>query len=500
MATTNFIAADLGASNGRLLLARWNGARFRLEELHRFDNGPTVVHDRLYWDALALWREIKHGLARYAATVDSAPAAIGIDTWGVDYALIDRTGRLLGNPVHYRDARCNGVQERLFGVVPAEKVFAETGIQFMQINTLIQLYAMRDQGDPQLDHAATLLMIPDLFNYWMTGRKAVEYTIASTTQMLHAAERRWATGLLAKLGLPTHILPEIVAPGTKLGALLPSVCAETGIQGAPPIIAPGTHDTASAVAAIPGLDERSAYISSGTWSLMGVEIAQPIINDNVRRLNFTNEGGVANTIRLLKNIGGLWLLQEARRHWARSGHDYSWEALLAEAEQATPFRSIIDPDASDFLAPAHMVDTIVAYCQRTGQPAPTTVGETVRCALESLALRYRWTLGALEELVGRRLETVRIVGGGCQNRLLCQLTADACQRPVITGPVEATALGNVMVQAMATGHLGSLAEARDAVAASIPQAHFTPGPVGGWDDAFGRFQTLVAQPLQPVAA
>ena len=488
MASVNFIAADLGASNGRLLLARWDGARFRLEELHRFDNGPVAVQDRLYWDALGLWGEIKQGLAHYAATVGDVPAAIGIDTWGVDYGLLDARGRLLGNPVHYRDARCNGVQERLFGVVPAERVFAQTGIQFMQINTLIQLYAMRDQDDPQLDQAATLLMIPDLFNYWMTGRMAGEYTIASTTQMLHAAERRWATGLLAKLELPTHILPEIIAPGTTLGPLSAAICAETGLHGAPLVIAPGTHDTASAVAAIPGLDEHSAYISSGTWSLMGVEIAQPIINDDVRRLNFTNEGGVANTIRLLKNIGGLWLLQEARRQWTRSGQEYSWAALLAEAEKATPFRSIIDPDASDFLAPSHMVNAIAAYCRRTGQPAPETVGEVVRCTLESLALRYRWTLGALEELVGHKLETIRIVGGGSQNRLLCQMTADACQRPVVTGPAEATALGNVMVQAMATGHLGSLAEAREAVAASIQQEHFTPGPVKGWGEAFERFQ------------
>jgi rhamnulokinase len=333
-----------------------------------------------------------------------------------------------------------------------------------------------------------------LFNYWLSGRKAVEYTIASTSRMLNAAERRWATGLLAKLGLPTRILPEIVAPGTTLGTLLPGVCEETGIKGAPPIIAPGTHDTASAVAAIPGLDATSAYISSGTWSLMGVEIAQPIINDATRRYNFTNEGGVGSTIRLLKNIGGLWLLQEARRQWARAGHEHSWDSLLAAAEKATPFRSIIDPDAADFLAPSHMVDAIATYCRHAGQPAPESVGDTVRCALESLALRYRWTLHALEELVGHRLETIRIVGGGSQNRLLCQLTADACQRPVVTGPVEATALGNVMVQAMATGHLGSLAEARDAVAASIPQEHFMPGPASGWDDAFSRFQALVDHP------
>ena len=495
MATANFIAADLGASSGRLLLARWDGARFALDELHRFANGPVAVHDRLYWDVLGLWREMKAGLARYAAQESSTPTGIGIDTWGVDYALLDSTGRLLGNPAHYRDARTNGMEARLFRSVPSDVVFGETGIQFMQINTLIQLFAMRHQGDPQLDAAATLLMIPDLFHYWLTGRKAAEYTIASTSQMLHAADRRWATGLLAKLQLPTQILPEVLPPGTVLGPLLPELVEETGLRGAPPIILPGTHDTASAVAAIPGLDSRSAYISSGTWSLMGVEIPEPIINPATRRLNFTNEGGVANTIRLLKNIGGLWLLQEARRQWARQGQEYSWQHLSAEAEQALAFRTLLDPDAPDFLAPGNMVDAIVAYCQRSGQPAPETVGQVVRCCLESLALRYRWTLDALEELVGYRLETIRIVGGGCRERLLCQFTADACQRPVVTGPIEATALGNVMVQAMASGHLGSLSQAREAVAASIQQEHFTPRPSTRWDDAFARFQRLAAPPV-----
>jgi rhamnulokinase len=490
MATVNFIAADLGASNGRVLVARWDGARFTLEELHRFDNGPVALVDRLYWDALGLWREIKTGLTRYAAQESAPPAAIGLDSWGVDFALLDRAGRLLANPVHYRDPRTNGVEDRLFRVVPREQVFAETGIQFMQINTLVQLYAMRDQDDPLLDQAATLLMIPDLFHYWMTGRKAVEYTIASTSQMLHAADRRWATGLLAKLGLPTQMLPEIVAPGTVWGTLLPSICDDIGMRGAPAIIAPASHDTAAAVAAVPGLDETSVYISSGTWSLMGVEIAQPILSTTAQRLNFTNEGGVENTIRLLKNIGGLWLLQEARRQWARGGRLYSWDELTAHAEQATPFRSILDPDAAEFLAPGHMVDAIGAYCRGHGQPAPEDVGQVVRCCLESLALRYRWVLAALEQLVGHRLETLRIVGGGAQNRLLCQLAADACQRPVVTGPVEATALGNVMVQALATGHLGSLAEARAAVAASITQEHFLPRAADGWDDAFERFSRL----------
>jgi rhamnulokinase len=494
MATANFIAADLGASNGRVLCACWDGARFDLHELHRFPNGPVEVVGRLYWNALGLWSEIKTGLARYAAQEQTPPAAIGIDTWGVDYALLDRDGRLLGNPVHYRDARTNGIQERAFGVVPSDAIFAETGIQFMQINTLFQLYAMRYAGDPQLEAAATLLMVPDLFHYWLTGRQAAEYTIASTSQMLHAADRRWATGLLARLGLPTHILPEIVPPGTALGPVRAAVCEATGLQGPngrpPLVIAPGSHDTASAVAAVPGLDERSLYISSGTWSLMGIEISQPIVNARSRALNFTNEGGVAHTIRLLKNIAGLWLLQEARRQWQREGHDYSWEELSAQARGAEPFRSLIDPDAADFLAPGQMVDAIHAYCRRTGQPAPESVGQVVRCCLESLALRYRWVLEALEQLAGRRLETVRIVGGGSQNRLLSQFAADACRRPIVTGPVEATALGNVMVQAIATGHLASLAEGRAAIAASIQQEKFDPSPDSGWEDAYARFQQL----------
>ena len=324
-ATTNFLAVDLGASNGRVLLARWDGERFDLRELHRFENGPTEVHGRLYWDALRLWREIQTGLARYAAAYDQPPAGIGVDTWGVDFGLLDSAGRLLGNPVHYRDDRTNGMPEAVFRVVPAETVFGVTGIQFMQLNTVFQLYSMRYTGDPQLDFADTLLMMPDLFHYWLTGRKAVEYTIASTSQLFHARDRRWATGLMAQLDLPTRILPEVVPPGTVLGNVLPDVLEATGLRGDVPVIAPGSHDTASAVAAVPGLDARSLYISSGTWSLMGVEIDEPIINERTLALNFTNEGGVDDTIRLLKNIGGLWLLQESRRQWQREGLDYSWD-------------------------------------------------------------------------------------------------------------------------------------------------------------------------------
>ncbi|MFQ5795817.1 MAG: rhamnulokinase family protein [Candidatus Bipolaricaulia bacterium] len=489
--TINFLAVDLGSSNGRVLLSRWDGTRFDLNKLHRFTNGPVNLLGHLHWDALRLWAEIKVGLARYAAQFDSPLAGVGVDTWGVDFALLDATGQLLGNPYHYRDSRTDGMPELAFQRVPRRHIFEQTGIQFMQINTLFQLFSMLQADDPQLDVADTLLMMPDLFHYWLTDRKAVEYTEATTSQMFHSRERRWATDLLTQLGMPTHILPPIVAPGTVLGNLRPEVMDEVGLHQPVPVIAPGSHDTASAVAAIPGLDVHSVYISSGSWSLMGVEIPEPIINDQTLALNFTNEGGVANTIRLLKNVAGLWLLQESRRQWQREDDDYSWDELLALAEQAEPFRSLVDPDADDFLSLGDMPAAIRVYCRRTGQPEPASVGAVVRCCLESLALKYRWVLDALETLIGRRLETIRIAGGGSQNRLLSQFTADACQRLVVTGPVEATALGNVMLQAIATGHLPDVSTGRQAIAASVDQGQFEPGPRAAWEEAFARFKDLL---------
>lgn len=496
-ATANFLAADLGASNGRVLLGRWDGSRFDLEVLHRFENGPTQVLGRLYWDVLALWRELNAGIARYAATHTEPLAGIGLDTWGVDYGLLDSAGRLLGNPVHYRDSRTNGVMEKVFEIVPRREIFEVTGLQFLQLNTLIQLYSMRLARDPQLDCAARLLMMPDLFHYWMTGHQIAEYTIASTSQMLDAATRTWAHDLLRRLELPTHILPDIVQPGAVLGPLLPELVEAAGLRNAPPVIAVASHDTGSAVAAIPGLDAHSAYLSSGTWSLMGVEVDEPIINEKTLALNFTNEGGVDGKIRLLKNITGLWLLQEARRQWEREGRSYTWAELLAAAEEAPAFRSLVNPDAPDFFEPSNMVDTIQAFCRRTGQPIPQSVGEVVRCCLESLALRYRWVVEALEEILasagrgdGRQIHVIRVVGGGSQNRLLNQFTADACGRTVITGPVEAAALGVIMMQAVATGHLASVREGRAAIAASIEQETFEPRRESGWDEAYARFLEL----------
>lgn len=490
--TTNFLAIDLGASNGRVLLGRWNGTRFELHELHRFANGPVNVLGSLHWNVLQLWSEIKTGLARYAQQWTEPLAGIGLDTWGVDYALLDRAGRLLGNPYHYRDARTDGMVERAFELAGREAIFGVTGIQFMQLNTLYQLLSMVEHSDPQLAAAETLLMLPDLFHYWLTGRRVAEYTIASTSQMLDAHSRTWSAGLLASLGIPSALLPPIVMSGAMLGELRPEIVAEAGLRQAPPVIAVGSHDTASAVAAIPGLDARSAYISSGTWSLIGVETPQPVIDPRVLALNFTNEGGVSGDIRLLKNVTGLWLLQESRRQWQREGHDYSWGELMALAAQAAPFRSLIDPDARDFASPGDMPAAIRAYCRRSGQPEPDSVGAVVRCCLESLALKARWVIEALESLVGHPLDTIRIVGGGSQNALLAQWTADACQRPVVAGPIEATALGNIMVQAIASGHLPDVTAGRQAVAASVELHAFEPGPGSPWQDPGERFAGLLA--------
>ncbi|HMA34308.1 MAG TPA: rhamnulokinase family protein [Chloroflexia bacterium] len=492
MTTTNFLAIDIGASSGRVILGQWDGQRFALHELHRFANGPVAVRGHLYWDVLRLWQEIQTGIARYAAQYDAPPAGIGIDTWAVDFALLDGAGELLGNPYHYRDRRTAGLPAAIDQRVPPARLFAQTGIQRLPINTLYQLASMRQSHDPQLAAAHTLLLIPDLFGYWLTGRAVAEYTNATTTQLYNPSAQAWARELLEALDLPGQILPPIVAPGTILGALLPAVGDAVGLRHAGPVIATATHDTASAVAAVPGLDEQSAYISSGTWSLVGVEIAQPILSARAQALNFTNEGGVGGMIRLLKNVAGLWLLQECQRQWARAGQPYTWAALLALAEQAPPWQSVVDPDAAAFLNPDDMPATIRDACRRSGQPEPASAGALVRCCLESLALKYRWALQALEELTGRRLATVRIVGGGSQNALLCQITADACRREVVAGPVEATALGNILVQAVATGHLGNIAAGRQAVATSLPQTRYAPHPDGAGDAAAARFDALLA--------
>jgi rhamnulokinase len=486
---TQYLAVDLGASNGRMLAAGWDGNRFALREVHRFDNVPVAVMGHLYWDALRLWGEVKTGISRHVTMTHGSVSGLGVDSWGVDFALLDPDGRLLGNPYHYRDPRTDGVMDDALERVPRASLYEVTGIQLMQINTLFQLYSMVRARDAQLAAADVLLPIPNLFNYWLSGTQAAEYTHATTTQCLDVRERRWATELLAKLEIPLGILPSLVEAGSVLGPLRPDVAAEVGLSSPVPVVAVGCHDTASAVVAIPGLDSKSVYISSGTWSLMGVERQGPVVTERALESGFTNEGGVGGTIRLLKNITGLWLVQECRRQWQREGAHYTWDELFAAAERAEPFRSLVDPDAQDFLSPPDMPAAIRDACIRSGQPAPESVGQTVRCCLESLAVRYRATLEDLEALVEHPLDAIHVVGGGSQNRLLCQLTADACERPVEAGPVEAAALGNIMVQAIATGELASISDGRSAVGGSVKRTSYEPRPGGAWREGVARLRS-----------
>ncbi len=473
----------------------FDGRRLRLEDVYRFDNGAVVAADRMYWDLLAQWSHILNGLRAAHGKYGDGIKSVGVDTWGVDFALLGRGDELLGNPYHYRDRRTVGMYEKAFASVPREEIFAATGLQFMEINTLFQLLSMKLSGSPLLDAAETFLMIPDVVNWLMTGEKANEMTDASTTQFFNPQTGQWATDLLQRFGLPTGILQPIVPPGTGLGPLRPHVAEATGLRETQ-VVLPGTHDTASAVLSVPASarsDETPdwCYISSGTWSLMGVEVPRPVINDKCRELNFTNEGGVGGTTRLLKNIAGLWLVQECRRIWQLEGREFDWDELVAKAAAAAPLVALIDPDHASFVAPKDMPAAIRDFCRASGQTVPESEGAVVRCALESLALRYRLVLTWLEELIGRRIETIHIVGGGSNNRLLNQMAADATGRRVVAGPVEATAIGNLMMQAVSSGDAASISEARDVIRASFDVAEFTPQASAAWDDAFARFQSLL---------
>lgn len=489
-ATTKLLAFDLGAESGRGVMGLFDGQRLRLEVIHRFANGPVRMLHALYWDIPRLYGEIVAGLRKAAAEHGGADS-VGIDTWGVDFALLGRDGMLLGNPRHYRDPHTETILEEAFARISRWEIFHQTGIQLLRINSLFQLLALQRDRSPLLEVADTLLFIPDLVHYFLTGIKVNEYTNASTSQMLDPVSRTWAFGLLEAFGLPRGICGKIVEAGTVLGPLRPSVAGETGLQQIP-VIAPATHDTGSAFAAVPARGNSWACISSGTWSLMGAEIPAPLVNEQVLRHNFTNEGGAAGTIRFLKNIMGLWLVQECRRAWERTGKTHTYEELVRLAETAPPLVSLVDPDHPSFMLPPSMPQAIADFCTRTGQTTPIEPGAVVRCALESLALKYRWVLERLEELLGRRLDAIHIVGGGSQNTLLCQFTADACNRLVIAGPVEATAIGNVVVQAMGLGLLGSLADAREVVRQSFDVRQFEPRQPQRWDGPYGRFVALAA--------
>lgn len=494
-ATSYYLALDLGAESGRGLLGRFDGQHLSLEEIHRFPNGPVRLLDTLHWDLPRLFDEIKTALRKTSAG-GAQLDGIGVDTWGVDFGLIGRGDTLLGNPVHYRDARTEGMIDLACKQIPRERIYEITGLQFLPFNTAFQLLAMKEKKSPLLDVAETLLMMPDLIGWLLTGRRAGEYTNASTSQLLDARSRCWSAELCEGLGLPRSILPELIQPGTELAPLRGDLAEETGLKSAS-VIAPATHDTASAVVAVPARPSSASgppdwcYLSSGTWSLMGVEVDTPVITEATRQYNFTNEGGVQGTIRLLKNIMGLWLIQECRRTWARSGREFSYEDLIPRAEAEPAFLSLIDPDDPSFLAPGDMPSRIAAYCAKTRQPVPQTEGAFVRCALESLALKYRWTLERLQEITSGSIRAIHVVGGGSRNALLNQFTADATGRPVYAGPVEATAIGNLLMQVRARGGLGSLADIREVVSRSFPVTVYEPREPAAWDPAIDRFQKLM---------
>ncbi len=538
--STHYLAIDLGAESGRVMLGTLTDGRIALEELHRFANTPVDANGTLTWNIPKLFQEIQTGL-RKAATRGVALAGLSVDSWGVDYMLFDEAGRLIPPTFHYRDGRAARGVENVQARVEWISIFEETGIQFMALNTIFQLAA---ESPERLGRAAQMLTIADGFHRMLCGVGCIDESNASTTQLYNPRARQWSKKLIGALGLPERMFPRIVPCGSRLGPLSPEVSRETGLQPVE-VIASCSHDTGAAVAAVPAIEEFPlpvgrgegqggqvgaafpsldssgtnpspppsphrmgsgsspgslaatpttgggwAYLSSGTWSLMGVELSSPVITEACRELNFTNEIGYGSTVRLLKNIVGLWLVQECRREWAAAGEDFDYGTLTKRAAEAAPFVSLINPADARFIAPGQMPRKIAAFCRETGQPEPTTPGATIRCALESLALLYRRTLRQLEQLLGRNFERLHIVGGGSRNALLNQLTANALQIPVVAGPAEATALGNVAVQALALGHLPSLAAVRDVISASFKPATYQPEPAAEWENQFARFDRL----------
>jgi rhamnulokinase len=486
----NYLAVDLGAESGRAIIGMMNGVKLSLNEVHRFSNGPVLLPDGIHWDVLRLWSDIKTGIA-YAVKNGAKLDGIGLDTWGVDFALLDKNNVLLSNPFHYRDTRTDKMMDEAFKRMSRAEIFANTGIQFMQINTLYQLLAMSLQKSPLLDVAKNFVTIPDLFNYWLSGQITNEFTHATTTQCLDPRKRDWATPVLDALNIPTHLFGPVTAPGTMIGTLLPGIAEETGAGGVR-IVVPACHDTGSAVVAVPAQNQDFAWISSGTWSIMGAEVQQPSLDEKALQYNFTNEGGVFGTWRLSKNILGLWLVQECRRTWQHEGDDLTYDEITRLASDAKPFMAVIDPDKNNFLHAGDMPDRIRKCCMDTNQSVPQTKGEIIRVALESIALKYRWVLERLDELTGKHLDPIHIIGGGTKNRLLNQFTADSTGRTVITGPVEATAIGNVLMQAIALGHLDTLDDARAIVRASFIPETYLPASQDGWDEAYAKLILLLA--------
>jgi len=485
----NYVAIDLGAESGRVMVGTLSDGKLTLNEIHRFANGPIEQDGSLRWDFDRLMTEIKAGL-RKALGAGQGAASIGIDTWGVDFGLLDARGRLIENPYHYRDKRTDGMMDAAFALMPKDEIYKHTGIQFMQLNSLFQVLALKTQHPDVLAKTSHLLFMPDLITYNMTGEVSVEYTIASTSQIMDMGTGQWSKAVLKALDLPQSILPKVVPPGSPKGVLKKDLAKDLGTEPIP-VIAVGTHDTASAVAAVPATTDKPwAYLSSGTWSLMGVESPKAVINQTTSELSFTNEGGVEGTIRVLKNIMGLWLVQECRRHWAGQGQELDYSQLTEMSANAKPFQAVISMEYGDFLAPGRMPEKINAFLRTTGQAEIADKGQMVRVVLESLALRYARVMAWLEQLTGRTIEVLHVVGGGIKNELLNQFTADATGKTVVTGPVEATVIGNILMQAKATGQIKSLAEGRAIVARSFETKTYRPKDRKAWQ-AFGKMAEAI---------
>lgn len=482
--TKRVLAFDFGASSGRAIIGSFNGEKITLQEVHRFLNDPVSVGGTVYWDALRLFHEIKQGIikARLAGGFES----IGIDTWGVDFGLIDAEGRLMENPIHYRDARTVGLVDEAFKTMPREKLYGITGIQFMELNTLFQLISLKKYRPWMLERADKMLFMPDLFGYMLTGKMCSEYSIATTSQLIDLETKSWSEEILDSFGIKKSLFAKLVPSGTVLGELSKEICEECGVDPVPVISVCG-HDTQSAITSVPCEDGNFAFLSSGTWSLFGTELEKPIVNETSLGINITNEGGFDGSTGFLKNIIGLWLIQESRRQWQREGTDYSYAELEKLALAAEPFKCFIDPDAPEFVPHGNIPERVREFCRKTGQYVPETVGEIMRCIYESLAMKYRLTFEKLRECTERDYPVIHVIGGGTKDGLLCQMTANSCDRTVKAGPIEATVMGNLAVQLMSGGSIENIGQARKIVAASSELKTFEPQNTEEWSKAYEKF-------------
>ncbi len=482
------LSFDFGASSGRAMLATYQDGKISMQEIHRFSNDTVIVNGTMYWDILRLFFEIKTGITK--AVNQGGFDAIGIDTWGVDFGLIDKHGRLIGNPVHYRDTRTENTYKDVFNIVPKEEIYSKTGIQFLRFNTIYQLMHLKLNEPEVLENAEKMLLIPDLFAYMLTGEMKAEASIASTTNLYNAYTRDWDFELIQKLGLPKKLFPPIIKSGEVYGMLSDEICEELGCAKVP-VIAVAEHDTASAVAATPSTSDGFVYISCGTWSLFGIECEQPIINDDAAKLNFTNEGGFKDTVRFLKNIMGLWLIQESRRQWKREGEDVGFDTLEKEALESEPFKCFIDVDNPMFETAGNLPKRVIKYCEQTGQYVPKTRGEVMRCIYQSLAMKYKYTFNMLNQMGEKPYNSINILGGGIKDTLLCRMTADACNAQVLAGPTEATVMGNIAVVYYALGEIEDFAAIRKAVSASTELKCYEPQNSEAWEKAYEDYLKVI---------